>query len=460
MSPRFVFSLAVFTVFAAGLAQYADQALGALGTGAINVWNLNSAAMDDAGAVKYVKDASIALIGVGWPLALGLNRFRGGMRTFILMFFTWILCIVSVGLVPFIAGWTPLFFLPAGLRWVLLIHASFGLFLFASLLPAEKQGQTALVLALLALAALDFYVVLRQWIQLGQIQQVLFMQDRYTGLFSNAALAGMYAISLASMVLVLDRARLLYRLILLSLAVAIAVSSGTRFAMLSIASIVGVVVWETLGGRLSRNDRMLLVVTALPIAILLAIVGYSHMVEAVGRGDVLTDQLDEGGRLSNLGKIAEQLSEATPGELFLGRGLGVGTNTAVMLLQRAGVDPEQYRFNLLIDNAFVTMQFQIGIVGMLIFATGATAFFWRIRPRHSRRQSVRYVVFVGITIAACMDVNLFEQYPLVTTLMLCFGDIYGCSLGAYLSTRRSRGVDLPGTEAGVADVEQQKCLFS
>ncbi|RZF24863.1 hypothetical protein EVC45_36570 [Paraburkholderia sp. UYCP14C] len=459
MSSRLVFSLVVFALFAAALAQYADQALGALGTGAINVWNLNSAAMDEAGAVKYAKDASIALIGVGWPFALGLNRFPGRIRAVILMFFTWILCIMSVGVVPFIAGWTPLFFLAAGLRWVLLVHASFGLFVFASFLPADKRGQTALVLALLALGALDFYVVLRQWIQLGQVREVLFTQDRYTGLFSNAALAGMYAISLASMVLVLDRARPLYRLILLSVAVVIAISSGTRFAMLSIAAIVGVVVWETLGGRLSRTDRMLLVVTALPIAICLALVGYSHMVEAVGRGDVLTDQLDEGGRLSNLGKIAEQLSEAAPAELFLGRGLGVGTNTAVMLLDRAGIDPEQYRFNTIIDNAFVTMQFQIGIIGMLIFMTGATAFIWRIRPRHSRRQSVRYVLFIGITIAACMDVNLFEQYPLVTTLMLCFGDIYWRSLGAYLSRRRSRSASSRRTEAGIADLEQ-KCLFS
>jgi hypothetical protein len=459
MSPRFVFSFAVFALFAAALAQYADQALSGLGTGAINVWNLGSAAMDEAGAVKYVKDASIALIGVVWPLALGLNRFQAGTRTFILMFFAWILCVISVGLVPFIAGRTPLFFLPAGLRWVLLVHASFGLFLFARLLPDDKRGQTCLVLALLALGALDFYVVLRQWMQLGQVQEVLFTKDRYTGLFSNAVLAGMYGISLASMVLVLDRARLLYRLMLLAVAVAIAVSSGTRFAMLSIALIAGVVIWETLEGRLRRTDRMLLVVTALPIVICLAIVGYSHMVEAVGRGDILDNQLDEGGRLSNLGKIATQLSEATPAELFWGQGLGVGTNTAFMLLERSGVDPEQYRFNQLIDNAFVTMQFQIGIVGVLIFMTGATAFLWRIRPRHSRRQSVRYVVFIWLVIVACMDINLFEQYPLMTTLLLCFGDVYWRSFSAELPQRRSRSANARATEAGVADPEQ-KCSFS
>jgi len=33
-------------------------------------------------------------------------------------------------------------------------------------------------------------------------------------------------------------------------------------------------------------------------------------------------------------------------------------------------------------------------------------------------------VFVGITLGACMDINLLEQYPLVTTLFVCFGDTY------------------------------------
>jgi len=424
MWTRWVFALVVYTLFAAALAQYADQAFSALGTRSIDVWNMSTAGMNEAGAVRYVKDVLTVVIGVGWPIALARGRFPYDMSKFVLLYFVWLFCVISIGLVPFILGWTPLFFLAAGMRWVLLLHASFGLFLFGRWLPDGVRGQTAFVIALLALAALDFYVVLRQWMDLGQGRVVSFAGDRYTGLLSNATLAGMYAISLACMTLILDRARLLFRLLLIGLAVGIAVSSGTRFAMLCVAPVTGLLFWEVLAGRLDRRARMLLVMSALPIAASLVTSGYAHMVDAVGRGDVLDNQIAEGGRLYNLVQIADQLSQANVPELLIGRGLGVGTNTAYSMVQQAGAEPEQYRFNLLIDNAFVTMQFQLGTIGTLLFVTGAAAFLWRLRPRHSGYLRARHLVFVGITLGACMDINLLEQYPLVTTLFVCFGDTY------------------------------------
>ena len=424
MWTRWAFGFIVYGLFAAALAQYGDQAFSALGTRSIDVWNMSTAGMNEAGPVRYLKDALTLIIGVGWPLALGTCRFPYGMRTLVLLYFAWIFCVISIGLLPFILGWTPLFFLAAGMRWVLLLHASFGLFLFARWLPDGVRGQTVFVVALLALAVLDFYVVLRQWIELGQGRVVSFAGDRYTGLLSNATLAGMFAISLGCMTLILDRARLLYRFLLLGVAVAIAVSSGTRFAMLCIAPLTGLVFWETLEARLNRKGRMLLVMSAVPIAACLATGGYAHMVDAVGRGDVLANQIAEGGRLYNLGQIADQLSQANVPELLIGRGLGVGTNTAYSMVQQTGAEPEQYRFNQLIDNAFVTMQFQVGTLGTLLFVMGSAAFLWRIRPRDSGHLWARYLVLVGITIGACIDINLPEQYPMVTTLLVCFGDTY------------------------------------
>lgn len=443
MWTRWTFSLVVYTLFAAALAQYGDQAFSALGSRSVDVWNMSTAGMNEAGWVRYVKDVLTIVIGIGWPMALGTCRFPYGIRTLVLLYFSWLLCVISIGLVAFILGWTPLFFLAAGLRWVLLLHASFGLFLFGRWLPGDVRGQTAFALALLVLAALDFYVVLRQWTVLGQGRVVSFAGDRYTGLLSNATLAGMYAISLASMALILDRARLPIRLVLLVVAVAIAVSSGTRFAMLCIAPVAGLVFWETLEARLDRRGRMLLVISALPIAACLGTGGYAHMVDAVGRGDVLANQIAEGGRLYNLGEIVDQLSQANVPELMIGRGLGVGTNTAYSMVAQTGAEPEQYRFNQLIDNAFVTMQFQVGTLGTLLFITGAAAFLWHIRPRRSGQLWARYVVFVGITIGACMDINLPEQYPLVTTLFVCFGDLYWRSVrmtraSALAASRRAR----------------------
>ncbi|MFM0166046.1 O-antigen ligase family protein [Paraburkholderia sediminicola] len=430
MTRRRAFPYLIFALFAVGIAQYAQVAIDSLahGTG-VYIWNLDDAELQGAGPVKYLKDLSILSFALIWPVAMGASRFPAGTRKLLSIYFAWLIALVCLGLVGFVAQWSPMLFLPAGIRWMILLHTSFGLFLFAGGLKTNGAVQTRLLVMLGALGAFDAYVVLQQYRTRAQLQDVLLSADRLIGLFSNAAVAGMFALSLGCMALILDRGARWSRISVMALAALIAISSGTRFAMLSISLLSGVFVWEFVDAKLRRNNRMLFLVIAVPVSLCLVVVGYATMVNAVGRGDVITNQLDAGGRLFNLKIVAQNLMEAQPGELLFGRGLGVGTNTAVKSISQTGIDPTQYRFNELIDNTFVTLIFQMGIVGCLLFSIGVAIFLWNIRPRRSKKASIRFVAFLLISIAACMDSNVLEQFYLMTTLAVAFGDTYWRSIG-------------------------------
>jgi hypothetical protein len=121
-------------------------------------------------------------------------------------------------------------------------------------------------------------------------------------------------------------------------------------------------------------------------------------------------------------------SIADPGEMLVGRGLGIATNTAISYQLVQGIDPSQFRFNRLIDNTFVTLTFQTGVLGLVLFVGGALAFFRFVRPRppfgHARG---RYRALLAITLMTLFGGNLLEQYFLLTTLFIAFGDIYARS---------------------------------
>jgi hypothetical protein len=429
MTRRSVFPYLIFALFAVGIAQYAQVAINALahGTG-VYIWNLDDVDLQAAGPAKYLKDLYILSFALIWPLVIGGRRFPVGTRKLLSVYFAWLIALACLGLVGFIVQWSPVFFLPSGLRWMILLHTSFGLFLFAGGLKTKGAVQTRLLVMLGALGAFDAYVVMQQFRTRAQLQDVMFSGDRLIGLFGNAAVGGMFALSLGCMALILDRGARWTRISVMALAALIAISSGTRFAMLSISLLSGVFIWELVDAKLRRNNRMLFLVVAVPMAMCLGAVGYATMVNAVGRGDVIANQLDAGGRVFNLKIVAQNLMEAQPGELLFGRGLGVGTNTAVKAVSQTGVDPLTYKFNRLIDNTFVTLIFQMGILGCLLFSIGVVTFLWNIRPRRSKKASIRFVVLSLISIAACVDSNVLEQFYLMTTLAVAFGDTYWRSL--------------------------------
>ena len=418
------FAYIVGLLFIVGMAQYAPVAIDSIVRGDVQMWTVDTSALDDAGPTRYLKDLFVFGFGAYWPIAVFRRRQTAEITALCSFYLAWIGAIVSVGLIGFVAELSPPLFLLAGIRWVMLLHCSFGLFLMTKDFPESPVVQRRLILLLLAFGVLNNYVANKQ-ASLGVVlAQVVLVQSRVTGLFSNAGIAGMFGLALAIFGVLLDRARAWQRIALVASAFFTALLSGTRFAVLSIALLAAVLGWELVMHHAEARKKMLLSVMIVPPALSAAVVGYVSLMAAAGRGDIVGTQLEKGGRIANAMSTLSDLQNADLGELFFGRGLGIGTNTAVGYLQASGVDPSQFRFNLLIDNGFITLIFQIGIVGLLLFLGGMLAFLLKVKPRQNQWLRARYFALLIILIVTFSGGNILEHYFLLTSFFIGFGTLY------------------------------------
>ncbi|KWI58564.1 hypothetical protein WT72_00235 [Burkholderia pseudomultivorans] len=418
------FAYIVAALFIVGMAQYAPLAIDSIVRGNVQLWTVDSGALDGAGPTRYLKDLFVFGFGAYWPIAIFRRRQTGEISEICTFYFIWIATIVSIGLIAFVAELSPALFLPAGIRWVMLLHCSFGLFLFSKDFPQAPAVQRRLIILLLVFSVLNVYVANKQASLGASLSHVVLVQGRVTGLFSNAGIAGMFGLALAIFSVLLDRARGWQRIALITSAFMTALLSGTRFAVISIALLAAVLCWELIANGAERSRKMLLTVFIIPFALAAAAAGYVSLMAAAGRGDIVGSQLEKGGRISNAVTTLSDLENADLDELFVGRGLGVGTNTAVGYLQASGVDPKQFRFNWLIDNAFITLIFQTGIAGLLVFAGGMFAFLSKVRPRWNRRLKARYWALLVITLVTFNGGNVLEHYFLLTSFFVGFGTLF------------------------------------
>ncbi|MBU9296699.1 hypothetical protein KTD30_05940 [Burkholderia multivorans] len=418
------FAYIVAALFIVGMAQYAPLAIDSIVRGNVQLWTVDSGALDGAGPTRYLKDLFVFGFGACWPIAIFRTRQTGEISELCTLYFIWIATIVSIGLIAFVAELSPALFLPAGIRWVMLLHCSFGLFLFSKDFPQTPAVQRRLITLLLVFSVLNVYVANKQASLGASLSHVVLVQGRVTGLFSNAGIAGMFGLALAIFSVLLDRARAWQRIALIASAFMTALLSGTRFAVISIALLAAVLCWELIADGAERSRKMLLTVFIIPFALAAAAAGYVSLMAAAGRGDIVGSQLEKGGRISNAVTTLSDLENADLDELFVGRGLGVGTNTAVGYLQASGVDPKQFRFNWLIDNAFITLIFQTGIAGLLVFAGGMFAFLRKVRPRWNRNLKARYWALLIITLVTFNGGNVLEHYFLLTSFFVGFGTLF------------------------------------
>jgi hypothetical protein len=424
MRKHSLFAYVVALLFIVGTVQYASIAIDAIIHGNVQMWTVESSVLDGAGPTRYLKDLFVFGFGVCWPIVMFRPRPSAEITAMCFAYFIWISAIFLIGLVGFIAELSPLLFLVAGVRWLMLLHCSFGLFLMAKDFPESPVVQRRLIILLLTFGFLNVYVASKQASLGVALASVALVQSRVTGLFSNAGIAGMFGLALAIFGVMLDRAHVWQRSALIASAFFTALLSGTRFAVLSIALLAAVLGWELTVYQARKRRRMLLTVLSLPLALCAAVVGYLSLMAAAGRGDFVGTQLEQGGRIANAVSMLSTLATADLGELFLGRGLGIGTNTAIGYLQASGVDSNQYRFNWMIDNGFITLIFQIGVLGLLLFVSGAFAFLMKIRPRRSRRLQGRYWALLIILFVTFSGGNILEHYFLLTSFFIGFGTLF------------------------------------
>jgi hypothetical protein len=401
----------------AGLVQYAPTAIDFLRSGNVQVWNLELDTVADAGPVKYIKDLFVLCLGLAWPIAVLYLLPGPSLRKLIARYLFWLFALVSVGLLAYATQGHPAYFLVAGLRWLLLAHSAFGLFVIASQQAMPPKIQTRVIRWLCVLGFADLGVALLQMASVGALGHLSLGAVRMTGFFNNAAIGGYFGLALALIAYQLQDAAARWRLLLQAMALAIALSSGTRFAMIAVFLVMSAFVYERLSLSQTQAWRHLAILLP-PLALALGAQAYLLMQSSVGRGDLVGSQLEEGGRIANLQRWFEGLPETSMEEFLFGQGLGVGTNTLLTILSASGdtaggVDMTE----LQIDNAFVSNYFQFGFIGSLILWGGVAGLIGFVRQRQPPYSGLRLTVIGLVFLLSTFTLNCFEQYYLVFGFM-------------------------------------------
>jgi hypothetical protein len=169
---------------------------------------------------------------------------------------------------------------------------------------------------------------------------------------------------------------------LLLVGTTILLASGSGTGIIALFVLVGVLcLTSTSGLRKLILAGALLIVSAGLLAKLPAL---------LNRPDIYASVLSSGGRI---GKFTEVLSEASPIEILVGRGIGFGTNTATNL--HIGATSSA-------DSMVTVLLMQLGMVGVILFYS---LLIWAYR-RDARARPV-YLVF-AIT---SLTINITEVFP-------------------------------------------------
>ena len=417
------FDILIILIFMIGVSQYATVAVTSALQGDVVLWQMETAAMEGSGWLRYVKDGFLLLLSISWPLYLRKVNLPHPIARMIRIYSFWMLCVVIFGAIGIIVEYSPFLFLTAGMRWLLLLHASFGVFVLMASAPNSISTHHNVMRALLVMAAFDLTLILMQYAT-GQSSFGLgFGQSRLTGLFNNAGVAGFFGFALAMVGMQLDGASNRSRFLLAGASLVIALSSGTRSISIFVFLILSLQTIEYFYSSSKQIIRKLFIVFIIPTFFLMVVLGYQWMIDLVDRGGILEIQLQSGGRISNFINMTGVLLEADVGEFLFGRGLGVGTNTAHNMLLATGISPYAFRFNWLIDNAFLTQFFQLGLLGSALFWVGVLIFAVLVRPPRIKKYRRRYWLTCILFFAVLWAGNPFEHY----LLMLPFSISLGCS---------------------------------
>lgn len=416
-------------ILLAGMSQYAVVAIGVTLSGGASLWQLESDVLAGAGPLRYVKDIFVLCLSLAWVIALPRLGLPQNTIRLVKVYFYWLIGVVFIGSLGFVLDYSPILFLFAGMRWLLLLHASFGVFLLSSTLVTLQNRHRFIFRLLWVFLLVDAYAVMLQ-LEVASLMDIAFGAGRLTGLFSNAGAAAFFAISIALISFHLDGVALKKRMVLTTSCIFIALSSGTRFATTAVFLILLIQFWElaeTRTGQMKSIVKLMFV----PAFILALVFGYQALIQQVDRGDAISQQFDKGGRVGNMLETVDMLYSADFVELMVGRGLGLGTNTAYTSLYLDGVAPEKYRFNILTDNVILPFIFQFGIVGTLLFWVVIIRFILLIKPKYSKLAKYRYLGTVMVILLTFIAGSPFEHYFLMMSYALSFGAVYWSDRLAY-----------------------------
>lgn len=423
-------------IFIVGVAQYGVTAVQNVLSGNVVMWTMDSELMESAGPLRYVKDAFLLLLSFTWLIYVSRFKQYSLTKKLVGYYFFWLACITLLSILGIAIGYSPAFFLMAGLRWLMLLHASVGVFFLMRGLSSRVKPQVRILRLFMALSLLDAIVILMQMRAGASIGDIGLARSRLTGMFNNAGVAGFFGFSLALCGMCLTRTSFWLRAILTLTSLFIVFASGTRSMMILIFVILIMQIYFALATSEMRKYKKAIFAGMILIFLVFGSWAYYAMVESVGRGGILEAQLNEGGRISNFFYMFDKLYAADYGELLIGRGIGVGTNTAHSMLMGEGTDPSTYRFNWLIDNAFLTQFFQFGAVGSALFWAGIAAFLYKTGSNLPNPYRLHHRVACGSLFFILFAGNPFEHYFLMMGFAIAIGLSFWGSIEELNGTRQ------------------------
>jgi len=409
-----------------GMIQYAPIIFKGLAHGNVVLWTIAQDTISNEGFIKYLKDIFVIAFGFYWPYWLSKQVGPQKLAFIIKCYFSCVALFLIIGSIGYFVGFSPLFFLKAGVRWVLLFHTAFGFFMVAAVAPCKGIDNKITLNFLVAVMLLNVSLLILQLKITGFSFGSAIGSSRLSGIFSNAAIAGYFSVSISLIVLVFTEISVRKKFLLLLLCLFVAICSGTRFAMISVFLCFCLPAYEYLA-QLKRSWLAVVITLVVPSSIVLLVVMYNLMLDVAGRGGLVEAQLGTGGRIYHLFYYVGILFESDPLEFFVGRGLGIGTNTGHTMALLTGVSPDTYRFNWLVDNAIITLFFQVGFMGSSLFWIALFLFVKEVRRACSVELFKYWLLVTFVFLMSIFTINTFEIYYLIITYMFTYGVIYNKS---------------------------------
>lgn len=398
----------ILLFFIAGIVQYANfSGANPVGADDLVLWNMDvEEAQISSGIFSYAKDFFVLIFGIYWPLSIVRSNNMLVTNFVLKKYLPWIVIIFCIGLVGYLYNSNPYQFVLAGVRWLLLFHAAVGFFLMAANEKCHRGNEVSnYYLFLPVFCAINCFYVFNQLSGASSFFGIGLGAARVMGLFSNAAVSAFFSLAIAFVFVFRANTTNGIKLIVCAMCFYCGIGSGTRFVVICEVLLSVYVVYNLIVEFKGANFANEISLYVAPFVVILLYFGYEVLISSVDRGGIFEAAKDSDGRF---GRLYFGLSEIISGDavdLLFGGGIGAGTNTVYTMLSLAGYVPEKFNLNHLVDNGFLTILLQLGVIGFLVFFLGICSIISECFSRCRKN-------FVGVGIICfSMFVTMFAGSP-------------------------------------------------
>lgn len=418
-----VFLLGLIAAVAVGLIQYAPVVIDSVIYGKALIWEFASDDLSETGILRYVKDIFCLGFGVWWVVYCAGLKVEAEAKKIFNAYVSWVCIVGPLGFVGYMLFDTPMYYALAGVRWLLIFHCAAGFFFLSSGFTQYRYIGRLVFRWLVLFLLLDVAIACVQARNAFDLLSASIGASRSPGLLTNAGVAGSFLAAVSCFILLLKDISIAKRFLLFLLCLLGALLAGSRAGMICVFITLMCFVVQIKSSESLKNMSSIVNLLFYPLMVLVSINLFWLMLAIVDRGDLVSSQLSEGGRVVNFTKYFGEILSGDFLETLFGRGMGIGTNTAYTMALAKGIEPESIRFNYLVDNTFITLLFQYGFIGGGIFISGIAVFLLKWWRMVSRNESECAITVLAVLFVFLFTINVFEQYLFVM--------IFGATVGVF-----------------------------